>query len=265
MIFLKKTYLNKYVYSPYTKYHKINPYIKIYIIYSILNVGLYINIYKIILIIGLVFTLLNRLFFPKYLKIFELNITINYSLYLIYTCILNQISEYLDISNNNIIIYQVFLPYYLKIKFKHFIYRIKYFHISYYLQKYMIKTMFIYILYSIILEVIFIFTRYQIILEIFIGNFNKINLLQSIRSNIYNLNLFLGYKFLERMITKLSDTTISLKIKRSYLTNYFKLNLKTMFFQYYNFIINEENSFSLTIWNRNIKKDYFKNIKYFYY
>nr|ARW64138.1 hypothetical protein [Chondria sp. (in: red algae)] len=252
-------YINKYIYSPVSKFHQIHDPIKIHSIYYILLIGLYFNSYRIILIILIVITLYGFSNSPKLLHtIVNKNI-----FYLFYTMIINYFIDNEFVISNNTLKYKLLIPYALKLSNNNNIWKIKYCSLFYLIPKYLVKLILTYIIYFNFLEILFIFTEHQIILERLINCINTIYLYMKTEYNKNIINIFLGYHALQNINISLININTGKRIKGQHIAKQYTINFIIIINRYYDYILSANNKNTIILWNRNIQQKSFINLNFY--
>ena len=249
MHFLNTTYLNKYIYSPITSYHKIHSHTKIYIIYILLSANMYLIIdQRIIFIILLITTFFNL---KKSIKLFSSRLIISNIYHLVSIVIWNQLIDQAN-TKKHFFIYTFTVPCTYQINPHDDHLKLNCYQIIYSVSKNVVGLVFAYMMYFNLISLLFMFTEYQVILEILINFLRNICPLIKTEYNNCVINLFLGCKSLQNLVISLVNTYTGRKIKGKYLIRYGRVNMMIIINRWYNHLFSSENIYCLILWNRNI-------------
>nr|ARW60188.1 hypothetical protein [Laurencieae sp.] len=260
-------FTSKYIYSPITKYHKINAYTKVHCTFSILMFVIYINSNKIIyfMLILLLITNIHMMSQSRYSHwLYYIKNGTSFTIYLItMNMLVNRKSSY----NNKIQFCKLTLTFFFKVSKIHFnenILELKYYSLVYLLPNYIFRLTLIYIILNNTINLIFFCTKYETILEIMTGNLAKINKIIKLRNTDYIIDLFLGYQFIQELILNLMEINCGVRIKNIKLTNKNKISFNIIIVKYLTIFTTNHNQNSLTLWNRDISHKDFNNFKICY-
>nr|ARW63714.1 hypothetical protein [Chondria sp. (in: red algae)] len=261
-----KVYLNQYIYSPVTKYHIINTYIKIFFVYATMFIILYSVIDQILVIIllMLVCSTLTFLLFNKNIKFTFYQIIRNNIFYLLNICIINYWMKENQISIEDIAINKYIMPYKIKIDLSNKTCQFTYYCMLYFIPKYLMKIFYVYTICSNLSQILFIFTQSHSIIETLIYYFNQISVFTKITYNKYITNLYLAYQSLEHIINIWTNNSIGKQIKTKYFIKYTKINILITLITLCNNVLFKESNTSIVIWNRNLFYKNFIIFKYHY-
>lgn len=264
MSYLNATYLNQYIYSPVTHYHKVNNNAKLVAIHSMILIILYFNINKAILFSLVWFILMIWITLYNNSRPTLYRILKNNTLYLLNILTITYLLDNRNIKQDNILVNQIFIPCQLNIKQYNYIYQLKYYHIVYSTPKYIFKLLYTYIANYNLNYILFIFIQSEVILESFIKNFNNLLVSIGFKYNKYIMNLYLGCQSLEKIIKIWNNNSAGREIKADGLIYKQVINIGIVLVKSYNFILNSESSNSIILWNRSLSHKNFTEIQYYY-
>ena len=262
MLDLNAIYLNQYIYSPVTKYHKVSNNAKLFIIHNTILILLYFNISKIVLF------LLILLIIIIWIKLYNSSRNVLYKilknniLYLLNIIFINYLIDNKSIKKADMLIKRIFVPY--KLDIRRYKYQLKYYDILYFTPQYISKLLHIYIINYNLNHILFIFLQSEVILETLIRNFNYLLVLIGSKYNDYIVSLYLGYQSLENIIKIWSNNSTGRHIKVYYLNHKQLIDIIIVLVKYYYYILSNESGNSTILWNRSLLHTDFTEIKYYY-
>nr|ARW68694.1 hypothetical protein [Palisada sp.] len=254
-------YVGQYLYSPISRYHKIQTYLKVKYIFSILLITPYIDSNHTINYILILSLVIETNILKKLLYSFQLS-NIKFIIFFIaYTIMINKLTVYGGINYHQIELSKLLLPSFCQVP-KIYLNRCKIF-IKYNIfiilvPKYILKVTCLLAMLNSIMKTLYLCTKYEVILETAIINLNNIQKIIKLNYREYIMNLFLAYLFLQELTLNSSNTILSLKIKKINLRN--KHCLSIILIKYLKIFLSNSNNNSIMLWNRNIK---YKNFDYF--
>lgn len=264
MIFLTKTYLNQYIYSPITRYHKIHIHAKILTVYITMFLVLYLELHKYIVITKLILLIFIILGLYSRLKFLMSNIIRHNLFYLAHTYILNHFMNYNEIKKKNIIINTFMIINSIQIDVNNNRCDLKYYSITYYIPQYLLKIIYLYIFFSNVNIMFFMCTQSHNIVETLIYYLKKIPISVKITYNKIITHLYLGYQSLENIMRIWTHNATGKQLKSRLVTKNIEINGIIILMMYYINILVEENNNSVILWNRDLCYNNFRNLKYYY-
>nr|YP_010951519.1 hypothetical protein RU987_pgp122 [Laurencia catarinensis]WMP12458.1 hypothetical protein [Laurencia catarinensis] len=179
MIHRNNFFIARYSYSPITQYHRIKPYFKVHYIFSVLLFAPYINSNHIINFILITFSVVEISGFRKLLYSSNLNKVKLIVLVIYYITFMNQSKIYYNTNFHNVHkkFFVLKLTYFLKTSLLNLhknTVDLKHYFILLRIPNYILKLIFIYIMFNNGLNILYLCTKYENIVEIIIVSLNNI-------------------------------------------------------------------------------------------
>nr|YP_009395160.1 hypothetical protein [Bryothamnion seaforthii]ARW63928.1 hypothetical protein [Bryothamnion seaforthii] len=240
---------NYYCKSPFTIIHRINAKIKIYIIFSSLLFCSYMSQLKICYL----FLIPIYFFNYKFILIMFKYIIV----YTVYFIISINLVDYSNLTEYNINISKIFLPYYFTIYKEDNKIRLTFYYYFWYLPNYLKQIFKINILSNILIYTLFSCTPYETVIKILTKSLVNINI---ITNKICILTLFLSFQCLERLLYNIKNVLLSIKVKKCLIKKLYIKHIRNIALKYTSNLLDDQYSIVSIIWNRNLKSINFNSI-----